>query len=119
RRAHKLIHGLISRDQLFTWLTAATTPDETLPKTTNPLEGGVNTAAKELLRRHRGLTAEHAIKAIGWLLYFKTEHPADPWKLVTPEHWHPTNKKTAHQAQPKQIGPALYDTAFSAEDGNG
>lgn len=28
RRAHKLIHGLISRDQLFTWLTAAAQDDQ-------------------------------------------------------------------------------------------
>src|SRR5699024_11698913 len=48
RRAHKRIHGLITSDQLFTWLAQAH-PDETLPKTTNPLEGGINTAAQELL----------------------------------------------------------------------
>jgi hypothetical protein len=103
---------------LFTWLTHAH-PHEALPKTTNPLEGGINTAAKELLRKHRGLTAEHAMQAIGWLLYFKTEHPADPWTLVTPEHWQPTNKTTTQQSQPERIGPALYDTAFSYQDGNG
>lgn len=118
RRAHKLIHGLITGDKLFTWLTAAQ-PNEALPKTTNPLEGGVNTAIKELLRQHRGLRAEHAITAVGWLLYFKTENPADPWHLVIPAHW-TTNKKTRQQhAPPERIGPALYDTAFSAQDGNG
>src|SRR5699024_2026648 len=72
-----------------------------------------------LLRKHRGLTAEHAMKAIGWLLYFKTEHPADPWTLMTSDHWQPTNKTTAQQYQPERIGPALYDTAFSYQDGNG
>lgn len=118
RRAHKLIHGLIIGEKLFTWLAQAQ-PDETLPKTTNPLEGGVNTAAKELLRKHRGLTPDHAMKAIGWLLYFKTEHPADPWTLVTPEHWQPATKTTARQSLAERIGPALYDTAFSTQDGNG
>lgn len=118
RRAYKLINGLITGDKLFTWMTQSQ-PDEALPKTTNPLEGGVNTAAKELLRKHRGMTPEHAMKAIGWLLYFKTENPADPWTLVRPEHWEATTKTTTQQMPPERIGPALYDTAFSAQDGNG
>src|SRR5699024_11600728 len=87
RRAHKLVAGLITANSLFTWLTQAQ-PDEALPKTTNPLEGGVNTAAKELLRKHRGMTPEHAMTAVGWLMYVKTEHPADPWTLVTPDRKH-------------------------------
>lgn len=118
RRAHKLMHGLITGDKLFTWLTHAQ-PDEALPKTTNPLEGGVNTAAKELLRKHRGMTPEHAMKALGWLLYFKTEHPTNPWSLVTPQHWHPTTKTTTKQPPAERIGPALYDTNFDWQDGNG
>lgn len=118
RRAHKLLQQLISRDQLFTWLTHPH-PHETLPKTTNPLEGGINTAIKELLRHHRGLTPEHALTAIGWLLYFKTAHPADPWTLVTPAHWADPKKTRQQNNTPEQLGPALYDTEFSHQDGNG
>ncbi|NWN87699.1 MAG: IS1249 family transposase [Micrococcaceae bacterium] len=118
RRAYKLINGLITGQKLFTWMTHGQ-PYETLPKTTNPLECGVNTAAKELLRKHRGLRPDHAIKAVGWLLYFKTENPADPWSFVTAQHWDTTTKPKTKQPPPERIGPALYDTAFSTQDGNG
>lgn len=118
RKAHGFIKRLIIREQLFTWMTAATA-DEVLPKTTSPLEGGMNTGIKELLRRHRGMTPHHAMIAIGWYLNTKTERPQDPWSLVTPAHWAPRQHKARQHTTAESIGPALYDTSFSWDDGNG
>lgn|SRR5690625_1838958 len=74
RKAHGFIQWLILRDQLFTWMTAAT-DHGTLPKTTSPLESGINARIKELLRHHRGLSPGHAVIAIG--CNTKTAHPQE------------------------------------------
>lgn len=58
------------------------------------------------------------MKILGWYFYFLTQHPKDPWQLVTEEHYQPPAKPTP-EANEERIGPALYDTAFSATDGNG
>lgn len=117
RKAHGLIRRLVLRDQLFTWLTAAK-DQEVLPKTTSPLEGGINADIKDLLRRHRGITPDHAMVAIGWYLNTKTEHPHDPWDCVSSAHWTPQQTSRQPTAPEKPIGPELYDTSFSWEDGN-
>ena len=87
-----MIRRLILREQLFTWMTAAH-PNELLPKTTSPLEGGVNAGIKDLLRRHRGMSPDHAMVAIGWYLNTKTEHPHNPWACVSPAHWAPSQQR--------------------------
>lgn len=117
RKAHGFIRRLILRDQLFTWMTSAQS-DEALPKTTSPLEGGINAGIKELLRHHRGLSPKHAMIAIGWYLNTKTQHPHDPWHSVTPQQW-ATKPPAKQQTSSQPLGPALYDTAFSWQDGNG
>ncbi|MDJ0318050.1 IS256 family transposase, partial [Arthrobacter sp. H35-MC1] len=66
---------------------------------------------------HRGLSDDHAKRAVDWYLYHHTEAPKDPWDLVKAHHWQPKKKKQQMVHEP--IGPALYDTTFSPEDGNG
>lgn len=112
RKAHGFIRRLLRRDQLFTWMTTAQA-DETLPKTTSPLQGGI----KDLLRRHWGMTPDNATAAIGRYLNTKTQAPGDPWSLVAPTHWAP-KKATSRAAETEPVGPVLYDTGFSWADGN-
>lgn len=108
---------LIRDQQLFTFLELATETTEALPRTTSALEGGVNKPIKDLLRAHRGMPEHHATRAVEWLLTSLTEHAHDPWDLVAPEHWAPPRPTPVVADEP--IGPALYDTAYSPEDGNG
>lgn len=86
---------------LFIWLTASTNVCK-IDRTTSPLEGGINAGLEHLLRDHRGLTDEHPKRAVGWFLYLHSESP----------------KKHINTIE-EPIGPAGYDTAFSAEDRNG
>lgn len=113
RKVRYLYRTIIKNESLFTWLALEPT---IRPRTTSPLEGGPNTAVKALLRNHRGLPPHHAQRAVDWLLNSLTEHPYDPWSLVRPEHLNPPPRPLPTQ---EPIGPALYDTAFSWEDGAG
>jgi hypothetical protein len=63
------------------------------------------------------MSPDRAARAVDWYLYLRTEQPQDPRHLVRPHHWQPQRKKPTHVQDP--IGPVLYDTAFSPEDGNG
>lgn len=81
------------------------------------LEGGFNQPIKDMLRRHRGMTSEHAKTAVAWWLPQHTPKPANPYSFVKPHHWNPP-KRSHGVARDEQIGPAVYDTAFSPEDGN-
>ena len=119
RRARAMLRRLINRNELFTWLEPALQElqNATLPRTTSPLEGGPNAAIKALLRAHRGMRTAHAVIAVDWLLNSLTAHPIDPWSLVTDEYKTTTGPRQAPIEEP--LGPALYDTGFSWEDGNG
>ena len=46
-----------------------------MARTTNRLEGGVNSVVKDVLRNHRGLPEEHMRRACEWVCYMKTAHP--------------------------------------------
>lgn len=116
RRARGTLATVVKAGHLFTWLTSATEGQQ-IARTTSPLEGGINAGLKELLRHHRGLSEHHAIRAVDWYLYHHTEAPQDPWNLVKPHHWKP--QKKAKPTATETGTPALYDTAFSYEDGNG
>lgn len=118
RRAVKLLHTLLKVDQLFTWLKLADDGYH-IARTTPPLEGGPNAAIKGLLRAHRGLSPNHAIRAVNWVLYHRTEKPQDPWSFVTPETWKPTRTPAPRQTSLKPETDSLYGTSFSIEDGNG
>jgi Transposase, Mutator family len=70
RGAYRQINKLIADDQLFAYITH---PELQLPKTTNSLEGGINSRISELLLRHRGMTKEHQMQVVNWFLDSKTE----------------------------------------------
>ncbi|MGV2855488.1 IS1249 family transposase [Glutamicibacter sp. AGC84] len=116
RRAERLLHDLLKKDHLFQWLDLAQ-PGELLPKTTSPLEGGINAGIKEQLRLHRGLTPQHSMALVRWHLYRYAENPKDPWSFVQRHHWAEKPKRKPRAEEP--IGPAVYGQHFSWEDGNG
>jgi hypothetical protein len=72
RSAYGQIEKLINDDQIFAFITH---PDLRLPKTTNGLEGGINSRLDELLYRHRGMTIEHQKRMVDWYLDSRTEWP--------------------------------------------
>ena len=116
RRGDRLLRELIEKEHLFSWLHYAVDEEE-LPRTTSPLEGAVNAGIKSQLRAHRGLKPEHAQRIIDWYLYQFVEDPQDPWSFVRPEHWQQNSVRP--QAVEDVVGPPLYDTHFSWQDGNG
>lgn len=115
RSARTLYRRLIREGSLFTWLTLH--EPAVLPRTTSPLEGGVNQQVKELLRRHRGIQGEHARRAVEWLLNSKTERPYHIEDLARPEHHNAPAQRTQPREEPDT--PTGHGTAFSWEDGAG
>ncbi|PLS26142.1 IS3509a transposase [Bifidobacterium anseris] len=89
RRAYFRLARLLARGELF----AALTIDESLPTTTNMLEGGVNADIKRVLDAHRGLNEEHMRRCCEWVAYLKSDRP-DPDRFVTPDAWKPTRRMT-------------------------
>lgn len=117
RRARGLLATVVKSEHLFTWLEHAN-PGEAIARTTSPLEGGINAGIKELLRSHRGLTDDHARRAVDWYLYIRTKDHTPPAQLVAPHHWQ-TPLKARPRPIPEQIAPAHYDTAFTPDEGIG
>jgi hypothetical protein len=116
RRAHRLLAKLIKKQHLFTWIDAAADGAQ-IARATSVLEGAFNQPIKDMLRRHRGMTSQHAKTAVAWWLHHHTTKPADPFSFVRSHHWDPP--KRSPSTPEERIGPAVYDTAFSPEDGNG
>lgn len=116
RRGEKLFQSLLTENQLFQWLDQAG-ESEVLPRTTSPLEGGINAGIKDQLRLHRGLTPEHSLALVRWNLYQHAENPKDPWSFVQRRHWE--GKSTPKPTKEEPLGPVLYDNKFSWDDGNG
>ena len=117
RRAYRLLTKLVQRDELFTHLR----PELAglgIAATTNRIEGGINAALRDMLRRHRGMPAEHQLRAIEWWLFTHAIEPTSPASLVRPEH-HQQPTARDHDEKPfeESPGPALYDTGLTADEG--
>lgn len=72
RSAYRQLDKLINDDQLFAFITH---PELQLPKTTNLLEGGINSCLDELIYRHRGMSKMHQRRLIEWYLDSRSEVP--------------------------------------------
>ncbi|MFZ4895055.1 transposase [Plantibacter sp. Mn2098] len=71
RKAWSLINTVTRCEALFICIAYGN------PRTTSPLEGGINAPIRDLLRRHRGMTEEHRKQAAEWFLTlheFPLEH---------------------------------------------
>lgn len=55
---------------------------QTLPSTTNHVEGGINSQIRTKLKLHRGMPAGHQRKLVDWYLYTRTEGPKPPRKCL-------------------------------------
>lgn len=113
RKAYSLLERCAQHQELFTYLEEEF--DFRVASTTNQIEGGINAQLRLLLRHHRGIPEEHMRRAVEWFLYLRSEAPQAPHTLIEEHH---------HQPQPRhpdpareQIGPALYGTSTTAEEG--
>lgn len=75
RRCCRRLEKLFREGKLFAFLEPALATGGPVARTTNRLEGGVNSVVKNVLRNHRGLPEEHMLRACEWVCYMKTAHP--------------------------------------------
>lgn len=74
RSAARQLEKLARSGQLFTYLEPTLVP-EAIPRTTNYVEGGVNSPIRTQLKYHRGLTQLHRQRLVEWYLTSRTTDP--------------------------------------------
>ncbi len=77
RSAYRQLNKLLQNNQLFTYLETDLT-SEPIPRTTNYVEGGINSQLRTKLKLHRGMSQEHQRRLVEWYLYSRTESPKPP-----------------------------------------
>ena len=75
KAAHFHLTKLLTNHQLFTYIDH---PNPRLPRTTNHVEGGINSQIRTRLKLHRGMSAAHQYRLVDWYLYGRTEDPKPP-----------------------------------------
>ncbi len=70
RSAYRQLKKLQEDQQLFTYVYNST---PRLPRTTNHMEGGINSQLRTKLKLHRGMSDEHQRRLVEWYLYSRTE----------------------------------------------
>lgn len=108
RKAWSLIHGVVRNQTLFTYITYGN------PRTTSPLEGGINSQIREVLRRHRGLSEQHQKRAVEWFLVLHEMPMNDAIALAQRRTPQPAAIEPETEA-PEEIN--LYDTGLDAGEG--
>jgi hypothetical protein len=80
RAAYRQIEKLLRHNHLFTHLDTELqkTIRQTIPRTTNHMEGGTNSTLKGQLYLHRGMPSSHQQRLAEWYLYNKTEGKKPP-----------------------------------------
>jgi len=80
RSAYRQVAKLLRDDHLFTYLdnTLLLQTKQPIPRTTNYVEGGINSQLRTKLKLHRGMSEEHQRKLVEWYLYGRTEAPKPP-----------------------------------------
>jgi hypothetical protein len=71
RSAYRQLDKLLKDKQLFTYLEANLT-EELIPRTTNYVEGGINSQIRTKLKHYRGLNQTHQQRLVEWYLYTRT-----------------------------------------------
>ena len=77
RSAYRQHKELVSNDQLFVYLDRTLTT-EMIPRTTNYVEGGINSQLRTKLKDHRGMRQLHQQRLVEWYLYRRTTDPKPP-----------------------------------------
>ena len=75
RRCYRRLEKLFREGRLFAFLDPSLTAVGPVARTTNRLEGGVNSPLKRMLLNHRGLPEEHMRRACEWMCYMKSRNP--------------------------------------------
>lgn len=77
RSAYRQLTKLAKDQQLFTYLDEQTLQQtkQPIPRTTNYVEGGINSQLRTKLKLHRGMSEEHQGRLVEWYLYSRTECP--------------------------------------------
>jgi hypothetical protein len=109
RKAWFLVHGVIRKNTLFTYVTYGN------PRTTSPLEGGINSQIREVLRRHRGMSETHQKRAVEWFLVLHEQSLDEALRNALHAQAPTAEPDTTEIEEPAE--PDLYDTALSAEEG--
>lgn len=86
-----------------------------MARTTNRLEGGVNSPLKRMLLNHRGLPEEHMRRACEWMCYMKSRNPK-PSSLIRPEQRKPARASTAGSADDVGVGVPEYGTGIAWDE---
>ena len=73
RSASLQLLKLLKNNQLFTYLDTAIV-SEPIPRTTNHVEGGINSQLRTKLKHHRGLNQLHQQRLVDWYLHSRTQH---------------------------------------------
>jgi len=81
RSAYRQLAKLLRDDQLFTYLDEVVTT-VSVPRTTNYVEGGINSQLRTKLKLHRGMSEEHQRRLVEWYLYSRTEEPKPTRKFL-------------------------------------
>ena len=80
RSTYRQLVKLVRDEQLFTYLDddVLLQTSQPVPRTTNHVEGGVNSQLRTKLKLHRGMTEDHQRRLVEWYLYSRTESPKPP-----------------------------------------
>ena len=105
RRAWGTLHRAAEAGHIFTSLKHGN------PRVTSRLEG-LNSQIRHLLRHHRGMPIEHRRRAVEWFLLLH-EVPINH----AHKHAQPPAPTQPAPAAEEPIGPVLYDTGLSTDEG--
>ena len=119
RKAYNLLATQARKNTLFQYLQPALLAEVAGPvsSTTNRIEGGVNAPLRQMLLSHRGMRLARRKRAVEWWLQQHTDTPAPVHAFIEQQHYDPGVRTKPISEEP--IGPALYDRAFSTEEGIG
>ncbi len=116
RNAYFHLEALVNKKTLFTYLE----PDFAhlnIDRTTNYLEGGINSQLRTLLKAHRGMPFAHQQRLVEWYLHSRSEFPMTPKEQAQQsKDLHHNIRQQAQAETAIDIGqPALYDTGLDED----
>lgn len=80
RSAHRQLAKLVKDNQLFTYMDKQLLAQvqQPVPRTTNHVEGGINSQLRLKLKLHRGMSEEHQWRLVDWYLYSRSANQKPP-----------------------------------------